>query len=283
MTCISSAILNDVIVPRPADSHKGDFGRVLLIGGSEQYGGAIIMATEAAVNAGAGLTCTVTHSINLTALHARVPEAMFLDLRDRQLAQMISQVDVVVCGPGLGMNQLAKQVLLMVKEQVTVAQTLVLDASALDLIARDPKLLPTNAGKIILTPHQMEWQRLSQLRIPFQTNAANIVALKTLFPAGNGILVLKSHRTKVMTCQGKVFENPVGNAGMATGGMGDILTGILGAFIGQFGASLKTILAAVYLHSLAGDQLAKESYVVRPTTLVASLPHLMKQFCQSPN
>ncbi len=280
MTEITEAILKKVITKRSSDTHKGDYGRILLIGGGENYGGAIIMSTSGAVNSGAGLTAVATHPVNLTALHTRLPEAMFIDWRDAKLANLIKNMDVVVCGPGLGMSDLAKQIMVILRRCTSEKQTVVLDASALDLISEDKSLLPTNAGHLILTPHQMEWQRLSQIRIPFQTDSANIDALNQLIPDSNAALVLKSNHTHVYDGKGQVFVNPLGNPGMATGGMGDTLAGIIGGFVAQFGPNIDTVLAAVYIHSLAGDLINKENYVVKPTEVSKVLPKLMKKYSE---
>lgn len=280
MTEITEAILKKVITKRSSDTHKGDYGRILLIGGGENYGGAIIMSTSGAVNSGAGLTAVATHPVNLTALHARLPEAMFIDWRDAKLANLIKNMDVVVCGPGLGMSDLAKQIMVILRRCTSEKQTVVLDASALDLISQDKSLLPTNAGHLILTPHQMEWQRLSQIRIPFQTDSANIDALSQLIPDSNAMLVLKSNHTHIYDGKGQVFVNPLGNPGMATGGMGDTLAGIIGGFVAQFGPSVDTVLAAVYVHSLAGDLINKDNYVVKPTEVSKVLPKLMKKYSE---
>lgn len=280
MTEITEAILKKVITKRSSDTHKGDYGRILLIGGGENYGGAIIMSTSGAVNSGAGLTAVATHPVNLTALHARLPEAMFIDLRDAKLANLIKNMDVVVCGPGLGMSDLAKQIMVILRRCTSEKQTVVLDASALDLISQDKSFLPTNAGHLILTPHQMEWQRLSQIRIPFQTDSANIDALNQLIPDSNAMLVLKSNHTHIYDGKGQVFVNPLGNPGMATGGMGDTLAGIIGGFVAQFGPSVDTVLAAVYIHSLAGDLINKDNYVVKPTEVSKVLPKLMKKYSE---
>ena len=280
MTEITEAILKKVITKRSSDTHKGDYGRILLIGGGENYGGAIIMSTSGAVNSGAGLTAVATHPVNLTALHARLPEAMFIDWRDAKLANLIKNMDVVVCGPGLGMSDLAKQIMVILRRCTSEKQTVVLDASALDLISQDKSLLPTNAGHLILTPHQMEWQRLSQIRIPFQTDSANIDALNQLIPDSNAMLVLKSNHTHIYDGKGQVFVNPLGNPGMATGGMGDTLAGIIGGFVAQFGPSVDTVLAAVYIHSRAGDLINKDNYVVKPTQVSKVLRKLMKKYSE---
>lgn len=278
---IQRDILEEVIKKRKSASHKGNYGKLFLIGGSSHYGGAIIMAAEGALNSGAGLLCVATHNINVTALHSRDPEIMFLDWRDEAgIKQLIPQMDVIVCGMGLGTEKRSIKCMEILHDTVGTNQTVVLDASALTLISQDKGLIPYNAGKIILTPHQMEWERVSQLRINYQTDAANFEALDNLFPGKNAFLVLKSNHTKIYDQQHHVLVNPLGNPGMATGGMGDTLAGIIGGFCGQFSTSLNTIAAAVYIHSLAGDKIFKENYVVRPTKLSALLPKVMKEYSE---
>lgn len=278
MEKIKSTILAEVIKTRPSDSYKEKFGRILLIGGNKNYGGAIIMATEGALNSGAGLISVATDPFNAIALHTRNPEAMFLDWNDQdKLSQMIPTMDVVICGMGLGNDKFARKILMVVKNSITDKQTLLLDASALDLIGEDYNLLPQTAKHIIFTPHQMEWQRLSKIEISEQNDQNNFKALNKLVPSKRAILVLKSNHTKIYDQAGHTLLNPIGNPGMATGGMGDTLAGIIGSFCGQFGTSLKTISAAVYLHSLAGDEIYQDNYFVRPTHLSALLPKLMKK------
>lgn len=278
MAEITEDILTKVIKKRPSNSHKGNYGRILLIGGSENYGGAIIMAAEAALNSGAGLISVATHAVNLDALHARNPEVMFIDWRDRNLVNLMKKMDVIVCGPGLGSGTFALQLMSTICQNISQNQILILDASALDMISQDAKLIPTQVGLVVITPHQMEWQRLSQIRIPYQTDSANLNALKKIFPTQNAVLVLKSNHTHIYTKANQIFVNPLGNPGMATGGMGDTLAGIIGGFTAQFGNNLDSVLAAVFIHSLAGDKIAENNYVVRPTEISAMLPQLMSQY-----
>ena len=278
MAVITEDILTKVIKKRPSNSHKGNYGRVLLIGGSENYGGAIIMAAEAALNSGAGLISVATHAVNLNALHARNPEVMFIDWHDRNLVNLMKKMDVIVCGPGLGSSIFIRQLMSTICQNVSQNQILILDASALDMIGQDAKIIPTQIGLVVITPHQMEWQRLSQIRIPYQTDSANLNALKKIFPTQNAVLVLKSNHTHIYTKANQIFVNPLGNPGMATGGMGDTLAGIIGGFTAQFGNNLDSVLAAVFIHSLAGDKIAENNYVVRPTEISAMLPQLMSQY-----
>lgn len=275
MEKITAEILNKVVTKRPVESHKGNYGRVLLIGGSSNFGGAILMAAEGALSAGAGLITVATHSINNAALHARLPEAMFVDWHDRGLGQLLKKMDVVCIGPGLGGGSTATALMQLVADSCGPAQKVVMDASALDLLAKNPNLLPKRAGLVVFTPHQMEWQRLSGIQIAFQDDAANQTALHQLLGTQRGVLVLKSSRTRVYF-DGQVYQNTAGNPAMATGGMGDTLAGIISGFLGQFPGDLDPVLAAVYAHSKAADMLAADRYVVRPTAVSAFLPKLMK-------
>lgn len=276
-----SEIARRVIRPRPSQSHKGNYGRLLLIGGSENFGGAIMMAAEAAVSSGAGLTSVATDPANLTALHARVPEAMFMDIHEQaRVLDLLKKQDVILCGPGLGNSPYALELLTKLCQLTTSSQSLVLDASALNLLAQHPDLLSLiKAKQVVLTPHQMEWQRLSGIKISDQENVRNFQVLRQLFPKRNVILVLKSNHTHVYDAtQERAYLNAAGNPGMATGGMGDTLAGIIAAFLGQFGPSLDAVLAAVHCHSAAGDLLYQDKYLVRPTEISAMMPKLMKRY-----
>ena len=157
---ITEDILNEVIVKRPAASYKGDFGRVLLIGGDKQYGGAITMAAQAAVSSGAGLVTVASDAVNRTALHSRVPEAMFVDWTDLDvLMEQIDKSDVVLMGSGMGLTDYAVSLVKRVLMQMNAKQVLVADGSALTIVANEHLSFPRDTYTVI-TPHQMEWARL---------------------------------------------------------------------------------------------------------------------------
>ena len=274
MQIIDRALATQVVRQRPAESHKGDYGRVTIVGGNQQYGGAAILAASAAVYAGAGLVSVVTAATNRSALHARLPEAMILPFEDDGVAALVQTQDVIVIGPGLGTDAQAESRLRQVFAAVHPEQTVIIDGSAITLVAAE-KLVPP-AAKVIWTPHQMEWQRLSGLPIAEQTPAANQAAAAKL----PGIVVVKAHRTQVFA--GEVtYCNSAGSPAMATGGSGDTLTGILAAFIGQFGFSHQTVAAAVYTHSAVADELARDQYVALPSQVIAALPTFMAKVSQA--
>lgn len=267
---LTQEILEQTITKRANATHKGDYGRILIIGGTEQYGGAVIMNALAAVNSGSGLVTVATHPSNFTALHSHLPEAMVTDYT-QDLTAFITKADVVLIGSGLG-EQLA--ILTATLNSVRSDQILILDGSALTLLAKHQLDLPD--ARIVLTPHEMEWQRLSQIEIAEQTPAKNLAALATFKPSP--ILVLKKYQTEIYTAD-QVFQLTIGGPYQATGGMGDTLAGIIAGFSGQFRTSLEqAVLAAVYAHSAIADDLARERYVVLPTQISAEIPKLMHDY-----
>ncbi|KRO04404.1 sugar kinase [Levilactobacillus paucivorans] len=270
METLSPSILTRTIRQRPAESHKGTYGRVTLVGGNANFGGAIIMASAAAVYSGAGLVTTVTDPSNQSSLHARLPEAMFADLGNlHQLRDLVSTADVVVVGPGLGTDESSLMALNATFSAIHAEQTVVIDGSAITLIASHHLTLP--AARLVMTPHQMEWQRLSGLAIADQTVTNNQAAVADL----KATVVVKSHRTQIYTPNG-VYENPLGTPAQATGGMGDTLAGMVGGFLAQFANPTDAVLAAVYSHSAIAEELAATQYVVLPHQIITEIPHFMK-------
>ncbi|MFD1671211.1 NAD(P)H-hydrate dehydratase [Agrilactobacillus yilanensis] len=279
---INLQLAKNIIQPRPKDSYKGKFGRVLIIGGNQNFGGAAIMSASAAVYAGAGLVTTATDPNNFTALHSRLPESMVLDYNDHAyLKQLVNEMNVVVIGPGLGTDGQSLAILRAVFTAITDTQAIIIDGSALTLMAQHQIPIPAK-GHIVLTPHQMEWQRLSTIPINEQTDTTTHQALVKLWRFNPTVtLVLKSAQTKVYPPDGTVWINQAGNPGMATGGSGDTLTGILAACLGQFQPQDKALLAGVYLHSAVADKLAQTSYVTLPQEIIQELPKFMHQLAQA--
>ena len=267
-------ILKKVIRKRPLDSHKGDYGRLLLIGGTYPYGGAIIMAALAAVNSGAGLVTVATDRENIAPLHSHLPEAMAFDLEEQdRLTEQLAKSDLVLIGPGLAENQLGLDIL------QKVIQILIMDGGAISLFSK--ATLPFPKAQTVFTPHQKEWEGLSGLSLSDQTAAANQAAVNQL-PLGS-IVVQKKHRTTIyQSGQEQVFELSVGGPYQATGGMGDTLAGMIAAFAGQFKSSslFERVAAATLLHSLIADELSQEAYVVLPTSISRAIPRGMKKMSQ---
>lgn len=272
MKKITSDILSACIKKRPSLSYKGDYGRILLVGGEAQMGGAIIMAASACVHAGAGLVTVATDISNKTALFSRLPEAMWCDLfNPYDLVPQIEEAEVIIVGPGLGQTVESCETLKLVLDHCRPHHQLIIDGDGLSLLAKENLALPS--CQVILTPHPGEWRALSGLAVDEQTPAENRKKQEELA----AVLVLKGERTVVYFDE-ESFENTTGTPAQATGGMGDTLAGMIGAFVGQFDDKKTAVLAAVYLHSYIAEEIAQDSYVSLPTAVIERIPQTMKRF-----
>ena len=276
MKVIDQALLEKVIIERSCTSHKGDYGRLLLLGGTYPYGGAIIMAALAAVKSGAGLVTVGTDRENIPALHSHLPEAMAFALQDQQLLkEQLEKAEVVLLGPGLGDDAFGEDLVKRVFAKLRQNQILIVDGGALTILARTSLSFPSN--QLILTPHQKEWEKLSGIAIENQKESTTASAL-TSFPQGT-ILVEKGSATRIWQVgQSDCYQLQVGGPYQATGGMGDTLAGMIAGFAGQFRqASLyERVIVATHLHSAIAQELSQEQYVVLPTEISNYPPEVMK-------
>ena len=280
MKVIDQALLEKVIIERSRTSHKGDYGRLLLLGGTYPYGGAIIMAALAAVKSGAGLVTVGTDRENIPALHSHLPEAMAFSLQDKQLLkEQLEKAEVVLLGPGLGDNTFGEDLVKEVFASLRQNQILLVDGGALTILARTSLSFPLS--QLILTPHQKEWEKLSGIPIEKQNKDATASGL-TSFPKGT-ILVEKGSATRIWQAgQSDYYQLQVGGPYQATGGMGDTLAGMIAGITGQFKqASLyERVAVATHIHSAIAQELAQEHYVVLPTEITNCLPKVMNKISQ---
>lgn len=275
MRFITEELVKDTLTKRNEDSYKGTYGKVLVIGGDADMGGAAILTASAAVYSGAGLVTVATHKTNHPALHSRLPEAMAIDSADvKKVTEQVKKVDVIVIGPGLGLSKEAFILLTAVFSTVTVQQQTIIDGSAISLMAEHN--LPYPKTQAVYTPHLGEWEKLSGLPVSQQEPNANTKIQQKI----GGTIVLKSNRTEVYV-EDAVWKNTVGNPAMATGGMGDTLAGMIAGFTAQFKDQEKAVLSAVFLHSKIGDKLAAKQYVVLPTQIIEQIPSTMKEYSLS--
>ena len=283
MKVIDQTLLEKVIIERSCHSHKGDYGRLLLIGGTYPYGGAIIMAALGAVRSGAGLVTVATDKENISALHSRLPEAMAFGLDDKELLeQQLQKSEVVLLGPGLREDAFGEELAKLVFDSLRKEQILIVDGGALGILAKGH--LPFPSSQLILTPHQKEWERLSGIALEHQNTETTARALSS-FPQGT-ILVEKGPATCIWQAgKPEYYQLEVGGPYQATGGMGDTLAGMIAGFAGQFHqASLyERVVVATYLHSAIAQELAQEHYLVLPTEISKALPKTMKTISQRGN
>lgn len=240
--------------PRPKDSHKGLFGTVTVIGGGDGMIGATILAGRAALKMGAGCVHVGLLADKMPLVDMRMPELM---LHPASAALKNSKPDVIVLGCGLGQSLAAHKI---VYDALLLDVPLVLDADALNIIANRPDLrgmLHTRKAATVVTPHPGEAARLlacSTEDIQHDRAAAATHLAKRV----NASVVLKGAGSLVATRAGKLYLNQTGNPGMSAAGMGDVLSGMIGAFIAQGLSADESLLLAVYLHGAAGDELAKQ-------------------------
>ena len=280
MKVIDQALLEKVIIERSRTSHKGDYGRLLLLGGTYPYGGAIIMAALAAVKSGAGLVTVGTDRENILALYSHLPEAMAFSLQDQQLLkEQLERAEVVLLGPGLRDDTFGEELVKQVFASLRQNQILIVDGGALTILARISLSFPSS--QLILTPHQKEWEKLSGITIEKQNEGTTASAL-TSFPQGT-ILVEKGPATRIWQAgQPEYYQLEVGGPYQATGGMGDTLAGMIAGFAGQFHqvSLYERVVVATYLHSAIAQELAQENYLVLPTEISKALPKTMKKISQ---
>jgi len=247
--------LLDRLPQRSAASHKGSYGSVLVIGGDKGMAGAAAMAAEAALRCGAGLVRVATHMEHVPALVARTPEAMAHGVATEQdLTPLIEASDVLVVGPGLGQTSWSGR---MLDVAFASAKPMVLDADALNLLAGKSR---DQRDNWVLTPHPGEAARLLSVSTA-EVQQDRFAAVQQLQQSYGGIVVLKGNGT-LMADEAGVLLSDYGNPGMASGGMGDVLSGVLGALLGQNQvnglSALESTALAVCLHGAAADLAAQE-------------------------
>ena len=252
--------LREIVEPRAADSHKGDFGRVTIVAGSRGKTGASHLAAMGALRSGAGLVTVATPASVLPIVASMAPELMTEPLAESAdgmvAAGAIERLlelrhDIIACGPGLGRGPGVAEFVRALLDRATVP--LVLDADAITVLADDPAgLVGREERDVIITPHAGEMARLIGSSV--EEVQSNRIDVATDFATTHRVyVVLKGHRTLIATPDGHVFINPTGNAGMATGGTGDVLTGMIAAWVAQLLDAEAACRLAVFLHGAAGD------------------------------
>ena len=242
--------------PRQKFGHKGTYGHALLIGGSYGKMGAAVLSAKSCLRAGAGLLSVCVPGVGYDIMQTSVPEAMAIcDAHEKKWTQTpdIQPYNAIGIGPGLGRASETASALQQLIHNATVP--LVLDADALNLLARHPEWWPAIPPNSILTPHPGEFQRLfGSSTNDFEKNDQQMEWARK----HQVFIVLKGAHTAIATPDGQCWFNSSGNPGMATGGSGDVLTGILTGLLAQGYSPLNTCLLGVYLHGLAGDMAASE-------------------------
>ena len=272
---------------RKLDVHKNNFGHVLILAGSSRMLGAAALSGLAAMRCGAGLvTLGVPRSLNLTLQRKISPVLMTLPLNEtpqqsfsarayQELQKIKTRFDAVAIGPGLSTHRDTQRFIL--KVIATACWPLVIDADAINALAADPEILKKTEGIKILTPHLGEMARLTKLSKE-EIERNRIQVAKSFAKEFKCIVVLKGHRSVVASANGQTYVNRTGNPGMATAGSGDVLTGMIAAFLGQGVPDFEAAKFAVTLHGKAGDfaAQAKTKIAMIASDIIDQIPHALR-------
>lgn len=271
---IDQEMIRKIYQPRNAFSHKGDFGKATVIGGSYGKIGAIVLSTKAALRTGSGLTYVLTPNCGYEIVQATCPEAMFISGGEKEISKIEAPEDARIgIGPGLGQNEETKNALIhFLKSQ---KNPLVMDADALNIISENPEFFQFIPQNSIITPHPKEFERL----FGKSKNSFEQLEIAKKYASQLGIyIILKGHHTQIITPEKDVFYNTTGNAGMAKGGSGDVLLGIITSLLAQHYSALDACLFGVWLHGKAGDSAAEKfsQESMLPSDLVDELGSVFK-------
>lgn len=265
---------------RDKNAHKGNFGKVLLLCGSRGYTGAAFLAAMGALRTGAGLVFLGVPESIYAIEAVKLNEAIVFPLPDqdgmlsrdaiRELERKLPQMDAVLIGCGLGQTEGTEAVVQWVLQYAKCP--VVLDADGINLLSRHKDILRGRAGVTILTPHDGEFARLG-----FSIGNNRMEAAQNAARELGCILVLKGHRTCITEGQ-QAYINHTGNPGMAVGGSGDLLAGMIVSLLGQHLPPLEAAACACWLHGKAGDECAAAmgQYGMLPTDMLSALPRLLK-------
>ena len=254
---IDEKIISAIYKPRNRFAHKGKFGHALIVAGSYGKMGAAVLCAKACLRAGAGLTTCHVAKCGYESLQTALPEAMIMTDFNSSLVTKIeedvSKFDSIGIGPGIGTASETKNVLAQVFD--SYKKPVVLDADALNILSTNKDALMKVPANSILTPHPKEFERLFGKT---ENDDNRLQLAQTKSKELNVVIILKSHHTAIITPAGKIYFNSSGNPGMAKGGSGDVLTGIVTAMLAQHYDPVEASILAVYLHGLAADIAAKK-------------------------
>ncbi|GAB5538794.1 MAG: bifunctional ADP-dependent NAD(P)H-hydrate dehydratase/NAD(P)H-hydrate epimerase [Salibacteraceae bacterium] len=231
-------------------THKGSFGLVLVIAGRYGSMGAATLCTDACVRSGSGLVTAAIPSVGMDIMQIGVPDAMAMEAGERHIKSLpaLAPYSVVVVGPGLGQNEETERALLELVGGCSIP--MIIDADALNILSKHPEALNELPKGSILTPHPKEFERLFGAT---ENDFDRIALLRDKAVHHEVTIVLKGAHTAIATSEGNLYFNSTGNSGLATGGSGDVLSGIIAGFMAQSTDPAVSAICGVYLHGLAAD------------------------------
>ncbi|MDO4793136.1 MAG: NAD(P)H-hydrate dehydratase [Filifactor alocis] len=271
---LTPEFIRTLIPIRQPSSHKGSYGRVLIVAGSPRFPGAPCLCARACMRSGSGLVTLAVEKEIFPIVAQKLDEAMVLDLQTYEMDffQLLHSADCVAFGCGSGIRDYSRKKLSLLLNRISCP--LVIDADGLNLLAERPSLLHTDKT-LILTPHEGEFSRLTTTSI--QDIKANKVELAEAFARNFGLILVLKGEISVITDGKTTYLSDVGVPEMATGGMGDALTGVIASFIGQKISPLEASALAVYLHSYTARELSRSMYSVLAGDVISRLPFTIRE------
>lgn len=285
--------LPTLLLRRKPNAHKGDFGHIFILAGSPRFSGAAVLCSEAAMRSGAGLvTLGIPKSLNSAIIKIKPKEVMIFPLPEtsdgtlslsgyKKIKDFVKNTDVLVVGPGLTQNKSTQGLARKIISKVD--KPMVIDADGLNALVGHLEMLSASRCPLsakILTPHPGEMARLTGISIKKVQGNRKDIAGK--FAKDYKVTaVLKGHNTVVADFNGNLYINKTGNPGMATAGSGDVLTGMIAAFLAQGLKAFEASKYAVYLHGLAGDLAAKEKTEICmiASDIIDKIPEAIRKCC----
>ncbi|WP_302638536.1 NAD(P)H-hydrate dehydratase [uncultured Clostridium sp.] len=260
------------LIKRKIYGHKGNYGRAVLVAGSIGCLGAARLATESCIRSGAGLTTLITSSEGRKLLSGSLVEGMLATFEDNEKVKyLLSKADAVAFGPGIKEDEESMKLL----EEIIIdsPSSIIIDAGGINLLSKNKKCLCAVKDKVILTPHPGEMARLIGKDISY-VEKNRIECSRAFAKQYKCIVLLKGYNT-VVTDGKNVFINKTGNSKMASGGMGDTLTGIITALVAQGYSNMDATLLGAYIHGLAAEYSARDRYSIIARDLIESIPFVM--------
>jgi hydroxyethylthiazole kinase-like uncharacterized protein yjeF len=272
---IEEADIKNILVKRPAFSHKGNFGHALIVAGSEGKMGAAVLSTHACLRSGCGLVSALVPEKGRAIIQTSLPEAMLFSTEEQLSSTSdLSTFTAIGVGPGLGTDAVTEKSLKLLIQNTQVP--LVIDADAINLLANNKTWISFFRTEFILTPHVKEFERLTQKA----DNATHRLELAKEFCSKYGCYIVLKGKYSCLVCpDGNFYFNPSGNPGMAKGGSGDVLTGLLTGLVAQGYSAKNACLIGMYIHGLAGDIAATKftETAMKAGDLLRCLPDAFKQ------
>ncbi|MEW6354989.1 MAG: NAD(P)H-hydrate dehydratase [Planctomycetota bacterium] len=279
------------LAPREPDSHKGSYGTVQVIAGSRTMSGAAYLCCQGALRSGAGLVILGTPDRSARILAPQLPCCLVQPMPQTKAGALAEaaippalntakRADVAAIGPGISREEETKRMIVTLLQQLEIP--IVLDADGLNNVANDLYAIDGREKRIVVTPHPREMARLMGLKSAADVQGNRVKTAMVFAERYDAVVVLKGHET-IVTDGDRIFINPTGNPGMATGGSGDVLTGMIAALIAQGLDTFEASTLAVYAHGLAGDLAAKKFGQISmiATDIVDALPEAFQDLVRT--